>query len=147
MIEERVQACVERLGGLKGTGELMNTVVVMSAFSNGEFCSCWGRWKPTHPLDDASYETDGSVDVIMMYSFGRMYHRLEMPDFDAFNHDSNHEAGKLGFLMKHAIWILRIIQALPEFLLKRLSLDLESMVELKNVDSDHILLQQLLNTD
>lgn len=69
----------------------------------------------------------------MMYSFGRMYHRLEAPDFDVFNHDSNHEAGKMGFLMKHAIWILRIIQALPEFLLRRLSLDFESLVALKNV--------------
>lgn len=86
------------------------------------------------------YWTDRSTDVIMMYSFGRMYHRLEAPDFDVANHESNHEAGKLGFLMKHAIWILRIIQALPEFLLKRLSLAFESMVELKNVDSDPILI-------
>lgn len=76
------------------------------------------------------------LDVIMMYSFGRMCHRLEAPDFDVANHESNHEAGKLAFLMKHAIWILRIIQALPEFLLKRLSLAFESMVELKNVGSN-----------
>jgi len=62
-----------------------------------------------------------------------MYHRLEAPDFDVFNHDSNHEAGKMGFLMKHAIWILRIIQALPEFLLRRLSLEFASLVALKSV--------------
>ena len=76
-----------------------------------------------------------------------MYHRLEAPDFDVTNHELNHEAGKLGFLMKHAIWILRIIQALPEFLLKRLSLAFKSMVELKNVDFDPILSQQILITD
>lgn len=105
MIQERVHVCLERMRGLRTTGQLMNVVVVTSAFSN---------------------------DVIMMYSFGRMYHRLEAPDFDVFNHDSNHEAGKMGFLMKHAIWILRIIQALPEFLLRRLSLDFESLVLLKN---------------
>ena len=42
MIEERVQACLERMRGLKVTRQLMNVVVVTSAFSNGEFCS--GRW-------------------------------------------------------------------------------------------------------
>jgi hypothetical protein len=69
----------------------------------------------------------------MVYSFGRMYNRLEAPDFDAANHDAYHEAGKIGFLMKHAIWILRITQALPEFLSKHLSLGLKSLVELKDV--------------
>jgi len=83
----------------------------------------------------------------MMYSFGRMYYRLEAPDFDVTNHELNHEAGKLGFLIKHAIWILRIIQALPEFLLRRLGLAFESMVELKNVDSNPVLIQQILITD
>jgi cytochrome P450 len=39
MIEERVQVCLERMRGLKVTGQLMNVVVVTSAFSNGEFCS------------------------------------------------------------------------------------------------------------
>lgn len=83
----------------------------------------------------------------MLYSFGRMYNRLEKPDFDAFNHESNHEVGKLGFLMKHAIWILRIMQALPEFLLQRLSLAFKEMVELKNVSCDALPVQQVSMAD
>jgi hypothetical protein len=82
-----------------------------------------------------------------MYSFGRIYHRLEAPDFDVANYKSNHEAGKLGFLIKHTVWILRIIQALPEFLLKYLSLAFELIVELKIVDSDPVLIQQILITN
>jgi hypothetical protein len=42
MIGERVQACLERMRGLKASGRLINVVAMMSAFSNGEFCS--GRW-------------------------------------------------------------------------------------------------------
>lgn len=37
MIEERVQTCVERIKGLRGTGQLMDVAVVTSAFSNGKF--------------------------------------------------------------------------------------------------------------
>lgn len=79
--------------------------------------------------------TDMYTDVIMMYTFGRMYHRLEASDFDAANHFQNHEAGKMAPLMKHAIWILRIIQALPESVLSRMDPSLASLVELKNVIS------------
>jgi hypothetical protein len=39
MIEERVQAFLERVRGLKATGQLINVVVMASAFSNSEFCS------------------------------------------------------------------------------------------------------------
>jgi len=77
--------------------------------------------------------TNRYTDVIMMYTFGRMYHRLEAPDFDSANHFQNHEAGKMAPLMKHAIWILRIIQALHESILSRMDPALASLVELKNV--------------
>ena len=52
MIEERVQACLVRIRGLKATGQLMNVVVVTSAFSSGEFYS--GRWrrKDIRPQDE-----------------------------------------------------------------------------------------------
>jgi hypothetical protein len=69
----------------------------------------------------------------MMYTFGRSYRRLEAPDFDPANHESMHESSKTLTLMKHAIWIFRIIQALPEFLLAHMGYDLATLVELKNV--------------
>ena len=75
--------------------------------------------------------------MIMMYSFGRMYNRLAAPDFDVRGYEANHGAAATGPLMKHAVWILRIIQMLPDVLLKRLDLAFESFVELNNVGSAH----------
>jgi hypothetical protein len=39
MVEERVHVCLERMRGLRTTGQLMNVVIVTSAFSNGMFYS------------------------------------------------------------------------------------------------------------
>jgi hypothetical protein len=69
----------------------------------------------------------------MMYTFGRSYHRLEVPDFDPANHELLHEGSKQLTLMKHAIWIFRIVQSLPEFLLSYISYDLATLLEIKNV--------------
>jgi hypothetical protein len=69
----------------------------------------------------------------MMYTFGRSYHRLEVPDFDPANHELMHEGSKTLTLMKHAIWIFRIVQSLPEFLLSHMGYDLATLVELRNV--------------
>jgi hypothetical protein len=45
MIEERVQVCLDRIIRLRTIGQLMNVVVVTSAFSNGRLLS----------LDDVLY--------------------------------------------------------------------------------------------
>jgi hypothetical protein len=71
----------------------------------------------------------------MMYTFGRSYHRLEVPDFDPANHESMHESSKMIVFMKHAIWIFRIVQSLPESLLAHMGYDLATLVELKIVGS------------
>lgn len=39
LIEERVQVFLQRMRGLKETGEVMTMAVVTSAFSNGKFCA------------------------------------------------------------------------------------------------------------
>jgi hypothetical protein len=39
MVDERVQACLQRVRGLKVTGQVINIVEMLSAFGNGEFCS------------------------------------------------------------------------------------------------------------
>ncbi|PMD41073.1 cytochrome P450 [Hyaloscypha variabilis F] len=105
MIEERVQALLKRLSELKGSGVVLRMPVVVNAFSN---------------------------DVIMAYTFGRSYHRLEVPDFDPANHESMHEGSKMLTLMTHAILLFRTIQSLPEFLLSRMGYELATLVELKN---------------
>jgi len=79
------------------------------------------------------------VDIIMQYSFGRTYDRLSKPDFDLFNHVSNHEAGKSGFVMKHFIWILRLLFAMPESWLAKLGPDLAALVELRHVSYNSVL--------
>jgi hypothetical protein len=71
----------------------------------------------------------------MAYTFGRSYHRLEVPDFDPANHESMHEGSKMLTLMTHAILLFRTIQSLPEFLLSRMGYELATLVELKNVGS------------
>jgi hypothetical protein len=69
----------------------------------------------------------------MMYTFGRSYHRLEVPDFDPANHDLMYEGSKMLTVMKHTMWLFRIVQSLPEFVLSHLSYDLATLVEIKNV--------------
>lgn len=52
----------------------------------------------------------------MEYSYGRSDHRLEAEDFGPGYHDAVLEAGKAGSLLKQMIWILHLIQNLPEWL-------------------------------
>lgn len=80
-------------------------------------------------------DSKSSTDVIMKYCFGRSYHRLEALDFDLFNYESYHEGTKSGFTMKHFIWILRILFALPESWLASIGPDLAALVELRHVSS------------
>jgi hypothetical protein len=68
-----------------------------------------------------------------MYTFGRSYNRLEIPDFDPANHESMHESSKILPLMTHTMWFFRIIQSLPEFMLSHMGYDLATLVALKNV--------------
>ena len=75
------------------------------------------------------------ADVIMMYTFGRSYNRLEVPDFDPLNHELMHEGSKTLTVMKHLIWIFRIVQSLPEFMLSQMGYQLATLVELRNVRS------------
>lgn len=133
MIEERVQTLLGRLREFKKTGEVMKMSPVTSAYSTGRFWSdCCGGGQN---FARVTIKTDRNADVIMMYTFGRTYNRLEAPDFDAANHEVNHEAGKMGTLIRHEVWILRIILALPESILQRLGPALAGQVELKNVIS------------
>jgi len=104
VVEERVQAFVERMRGLRESGEVIKFVVAMSAFGN---------------------------DVIMMYAFGRHYHCLEQPDFDVMGHDARHGGASLGNLMKHMYFILWTIRRLPDFVVERMSLALAGFVKLK----------------
>ncbi len=121
VIEERVQACLERLRGLAKTGEEFRIVVVASAFSTGR------------RIPNIEFSRLMKLDVIMMYCFGKSHNRLEAPDFDVIGYESGHQAVYLGFLMKHMIWILWTIKSLPDFVVKRLGIALAAFVELNAV--------------
>lgn len=73
------------------------------------------------------------IDVIMMYCFGRSYDRLAAPDFDAPGYEAGHAAASTGNLMKHNIWILRIVQALPDAIVMKMGTALAAFVILTNV--------------
>jgi len=70
----------------------------------------------------------------MQYAFGRSYKRLEALDFDVTAYEAAHQGAALGFLIKHFVFILRIAQRLPDFLLKRCGIALAAMVELRTVN-------------
>jgi len=56
----------------------------------------------------------------MMYLFGKSYNRLECPDFNEAWYEIDHQGTAWGPLMRHMVWILRIIEAMPECMLKKL---------------------------
>ena len=69
----------------------------------------------------------------MEYSYGLSEHRLEAKDFDPSYHDTILASGKQGSLLKQWIWILHLIQSLPEWLAARLSPDLDLVIRLARV--------------
>lgn len=71
----------------------------------------------------------------MEYSYGRSDHRLEAEDFDPSYHSTVIAAGKQGSLLKQGIWILYVLQSLPEWLAARLSPDLDLVIRLARVST------------
>jgi hypothetical protein len=123
VVDERVRACVARFRDLKGSGDVARLVVITSAFANGSFEFC-------QYVDDA----DSDADVIMVYSFGRTYNRLERPDFDVAAYEATHNRTMMGNLMRHMIWLMWIIKSLPFFVAKRLFPDVISLREVEAVN-------------
>ena len=64
----------------------------------------------------------------MQYSYGRSDHRLEQDDFGPEYHDAALRAGTNGGLLKQMIWILHLIQSLPEWLAVLLSPSIGSVL-------------------
>ncbi|CZR61295.1 related to cytochrome P450 CYP3/CYP5/CYP6/CYP9 subfamilies [Phialocephala subalpina] len=104
VIEGNVQKWVGRLRGLEKSGEVVRCVVVASAFSS---------------------------DVIMSYSFGRSYKKLDKPDFDEDDYDATHVAASLAWVLKHFPFLLKLVKALPEFAQKSMGQALATFVTLQ----------------
>jgi hypothetical protein len=129
MIDERVQTFLRRLNELRGSGNVFRLPVVVNAFSNGQ-CS-----RAPDNFLQSPYLTIANIfaDVIMTYTFGRSHNLLEVPDFDPLNHELMHEGSKTLTVMKHLIWIFRIVQSMPEFMLSHMGYQLATLVEQRNV--------------
>ena len=54
----------------------------------------------------------------MQYAFARSDHRLEAPDFDPTYRDAAFFGSTAGNFMKHAPWLNRVFQALPDWLVR-----------------------------
>ena len=67
----------------------------------------------------------------MQYSYGRSDHRLEQDDFGPEYHDGALAAGKNGGLLKQMVWILHLIQSLPEWLASLLSPSIVSVLHVQ----------------
>lgn len=122
VVEERVRACIERLRTLRESGDVLRLVIVVSAFANG-------KYEPCGYLEF----TNCDVDVVMMYAFGRNFNRLEQPDFDAAGYAAFHNNATLGNLMRHMIWIMRIVKSLPDFVVKKMGADLTTFQKVQAV--------------
>jgi hypothetical protein len=69
----------------------------------------------------------------MMYLFRKSYNRLELPDFDEPWYEIDHQGTALGPLVRHRVWILQIIEAMAECMLKKLDPALAAFVGLRDV--------------
>lgn len=76
---------------------------------------------------------DGRIDVIMSYSFGRSYKKLDKPDFDEDDYDATHVAASLAWVLKHFPFLLKMVKALPEFAQKSMGQALATFVTLQAV--------------
>lgn len=54
----------------------------------------------------------------MQYAFARSDHRLEAPDFDPTYRDAAFFGSTAGNFMKHAPWLNRVLQSLPDWLVR-----------------------------
>ena len=64
----------------------------------------------------------------MQYAYGRSDYRLERDDFGPDFHNAALESGKSAGLLKQMIWILHLMQSLPEWLAVLLSPSIDSVI-------------------
>lgn len=80
-----------------------------------------------------------SLDVIQEYAYGRSDNCVEEQDFGPSYHEAAIAVGKMGSIMKHMIWIYRLIQSLPQWLTIRISPNLGLVIGLQRVGHHEVL--------
>ena len=90
-VQSHVDKLVSRLQGLKGSGTVINLLDVFACLTG---------------------------DIISQYAFARPYGFLEDPGFSPYWHDLIIEVSINGHMLKQFGWMLPMMQAMPEWMVK-----------------------------
>ena len=76
-----------------------------------------------------------STDVIRQYSFGTSTHDVEKEEFFPEWYDSVMITSELNLLLKHIAWMLPIIAAMPDWIVKKINKSIYCLLQVHNVGS------------
>ena len=126
LIQERVDAVLERLEDFRQNGDAIRLDIAFAAYSAGR---SWNLCLGTTSSDFLNL----FADVIMEYAFGRSERKVNALDFDGDFHDACVNGGKSSFLVKQFPIVLRTTRALPPKLLQKFNPALTSFIRMHRV--------------
>lgn len=115
VIQERVDAVLDRLDGFKKNGEVVNLKLAFAAFTAGSISS---------QSEAVLVAKQGDLDVAMEYCFGQSQKKVDAIDFDGSFHDAITAGFNQSMLMNQFPWILDtmkyIASVIPRWMLLKL---------------------------
>lgn len=108
-IQSVIEVMVSRLHKLKGTGRVINLLDMYACMT---------------------------ADVIGHYAFAHAYNMMEDPDFAPHWHDTLMDVSKNGHLLKQFPFLLPMMQAMPEWLVKIVSPGTMTLINFQKVSVD-----------
>ena len=82
-----------------------------------------------------------TTDVITLYCFGKSYDDLGKPEFAEQMCKTVLDFGEMILTMKHAPWIMTIMQSLPDWLTIKLNGQMKVVIDMQNVGYMYLFLQ------